>query len=1144
MAGQTAQADAKHGFCSDHQGKLLLLLGAGIVLVGAGVQQVAALTVDQARENCRTTVGKSIVQSCMRGGGGNLEACREKARPRVHACVEAALNAANGRVNVPVAIPPEPAPGAPAGKSPGAPDIAAPPVGFVAPPRTITDITTLLDNEKPDPKEIDKLKAEANASPPAGGARADSARFYYDRGNARAQLGRLGESIADANKAIEVARGAVDATQMGRLEQFAGIQYFAAGEPRQALAIFSRQIREADAPGARGYLFGGFRQISSALIQMGDITQAEAFLRRSLTLIQEARTSGRPGWRSSYAIRGQSWEADVELNRAIIFEARGQFRDAENSYRLAELRRRASIKAIMSSPNPPPETQMLQAADLMVLGQSRMKARQGRVAEAEADARRALLARLRDQGKYNPRTPTYIMGLADVLIEEGRYREAEKMVRVALEINQTVGVAEDSSSTVKMLSHLGAVLNLQRRFKEAGAVYARLDKAITNWDPQQRAAFELNTGRIYSLYIAGRVADGIAAAQALLKRELGRVGEKHFDTAVARGALAMGYIKAGREADAINEFHAAIPILMAAAREASDDDDTTVVAARSQRLQTIVEAYIAMLDRGQKNTNDVAVETFSLADAIRGHSVQQALASSSARMLAKDPALADLVRRQQDLTKEVNAQLGLLNNVLNLPPAERDENGIKAINAQIDRLRADRDKARMDINKQFPSYTDLIDPRAPSIDDIRATLKSGEALLSFYFGTDHSFVWAVPKDGPVTFATVAATAGEIETKVRKLREALEPQASTIADIPPFDVALGYELYSLLLKPVEASWKGAKDLIVVTNGALGLLPLSLLPTAPAELTPAGDPVFAEYRGVAWLARTHAVTMVPSAAALRTLRQLPAGSDTREQMIGFGDPIFSKAQAEEQSQERPDAPVLVAEAATRGIPLRRRSSPELDGVDSAQLAQLPRLPDTAEELKSIALALEADPSKVLKLGTTANERTVKTMDLSRYKIIVFATHGLVPGELDGLTQPALALSAPDVAGVDGDGLLTMEEILALKLDADWVVLSACNTATGAGAGAEAASGLGRAFFYAGTRAILVTNWSVHSASARALVSDLFHRQAADPKISRGEALRQAMMGLVDGPGYQDEQGRTLFTYAHPLFWAPYTIIGDGG
>jgi len=152
--------------------------------------------------------------------------------------------------------------------------------------------------------------------------------------------------------------------------------------------------------------------------------------------------------------------------------------------------------------------------------------------------------------------------------------------------------------------------------------------------------------------------------------------------------------------------------------------------------------------------------------------------------------------------------------------------------------------------------------------------------------------------------------------------------------------------------------------------------------------------------------------------------------------------------------------------------------------------------------------------------------------------------VPGELDGLTQPALALTAPDVAGVEGDGLLTMEEILALKLDADWVVLSACNTGTAAGAGAEAASGLGRAFFYAGTRAILVTNWSVHSASARELVSDLFRRQAKDPKITRTEALRQAMLALIDDGSFKDDNGQTMVSYAHPLFWAPYTIIGDGG
>jgi CHAT domain-containing protein len=429
------------------------------------------------------------------------------------------------------------------------------------------------------------------------------------------------------------------------------------------------------------------------------------------------------------------------------------------------------------------------------------------------------------------------------------------------------------------------------------------------------------------------------------------------------------------------------------------------------------------------------------------------------------------------------------------------------------------------------------------VDQIKSTLVDGEAMLSFYFGQSSSFVWAVPKNGPVAFAAIKASSGDIESKVRKLREALEPQAAMISDIPPLDLKLAYELYSLLLQPVESGWKPAKSLIVVTNGALGLLPLSLLPTEAAEIAGDDDPLFASYKKVPWLARTHAVTTVPSAAALRTLRQLPPGKPSRGELIAFGDPYFSK----EQEAEATDAKVRVADASgntTRGGPLKRRSSPKLEGVDNAELALLPRLPDTSEELKSIALALQVDPSKVLHLGKDANEQAVKNMDLSGFKVVAFATHGLVPGELNGLSQPALALSSPAVTGSDGDGLLTMEEILGLKLDADWVVLSACNTGAGAGAGAEAASGLGRAFFYAGTRALLVTNWSVHSQSARELVTDLFKRQANDPKLTRGEALRQAMMALADGPGYLGADGKTEFAYAHPLFWAPYSIIGDGG
>ena len=169
----------------------------------------------------------------------------------------------------------------------------------------------------------------------------------------------------------------------------------------------------------------------------------------------------------------------------------------------------------------------------------------------------------------------------------------------------------------------------------------------------------------------------------------------------------------------------------------------------------------------------------------------------------------------------------------------------------------------------------------------------------------------------------------------------------------------------------------------------------------------------------------------------------------------------------------------------------------------LSDLDRLPDTGEELEAIAKALSIDPAKALRLGKDANEKTIKSMDLTRYRFVVFATHGLVPPQL-GLSQPAIALTAPKVANVDGDGLLTMEEVLGLKLDADWVVLSACNTGAGAVEGAEAVSGLGRAFFYAGTRALLLTNWEVEFAvGARPREGDVRHIGVGPENQSRGSS-----------------------------------------
>jgi CHAT domain-containing protein len=1019
---------------------------------------------------------------------------------------------------------------------------------FLPPPPSIADITAILESEKPDPIILAKVKSAADAEPESDLSQGALAQFYYERSEARQILGRMAEAFTDGQQALVATKNAGNNQLIMRIGMLNAAYFWSVGDLKSGLASIESLIAEADHPQTRGNLFPLHHTAVGIAVHMGDLAKAEEHLQQGQALIQEAR-SGSPRWRA-YPIRGASWECSIALMRARIFAARGRFSDAENAFVEARELRLRSIEVFMklkeTNPDVPLVSEQQRQADSFLLNIAEMKSRQGRLAEAELDARTALLSRLKADGKYNPLITKYVTGLADILSLQSRFLEAEKLVRTSLDIQRTLGIGDDQFNSAVALSSLGSILTGEGRYIEANEVFDELQKATAHWDSRQREAVLSNVPRLNALLASGRNKEALTAAQALIEHEIERVGEGHYDCASAHGFLAIALMRAGKDAEAILQFRIALPVLQATAQENADDGDVAVVVGTQARLKLIVENYIMLMARTSIAQDDVAAQTFALADAIRGRVVQKAFAESSARAAAKDPALARLVRSEQDLSKQARAQLGSLNNLLGVPSNQRDEHVLHSIERSIAQLRTDRDAARAEIKERFPTYADLVNPKPPSIDQIQEALHDEEAVLSFYFGDDASFVWAVPKSGPVAFGSIEAGPEEVKSKIIQLRKALDSEAAFISDIPPFDVDLGYQLYSLLLKPVESGWNRSRTLIVVTNGALGLLPLSLLPTAPAQIDTNEDVLFASYRKVRWLARTHAVTMVPSLAALRTLRNLPPGKPERSELIAFGDPYFSTEQQEEGAKATKLADAFggaPASLATRGLPLKRRSSPKL-GVDSAELAMLPRLPDTAEELKSIALALQADPSKVLNLGKDANEDKVKTTDLSGFKVLAFATHGLMPGELNGLTQPALALSAPAVSGGGGDGLLIMEEILALKLDADWVVLSACNTGSGEGAGAEAASGLGRAFFYAGTRALLVTNWSVHSESARELVTDLFKRQAADKSLARGEALQQAMISMIEGPGYTDSAGKTEFAYAHPLFWAPYTIIGDGG
>lgn len=206
------------------------------------------------------------------------------------------------------------------------------------------------------------------------------------------------------------------------------------------------------------------------------------------------------------------------------------------------------------------------------------------------------------------------------------------------------------------------------------------------------------------------------------------------------------------------------------------------------------------------------------------------------------------------------------------------------------------------------------------------------------------------------------------------------------------------------------------------------------------------------------------------------------------------------------------------------------------------QIPPLPDTRDEILAIAQALGADAKQDVFLGSEASKKNVFSLPLDQRRILAFSTHGLIPGDFPGLSEPALALAAPD--NPNESGLLTLDDILGLKLDADWIVLSACNTAAGEGSGAEAVSGLGRGFFYAGSRALLVTHWPVETVSARLLVTGTFERYSSGSGMTRAESLRQSMLKLMAGEYVDPDSKKVVFAYAHPIFWAPYALVGDGG
>ena len=504
---------------------------------------------------------------------------------------------------------------------------------------------------------------------------------------------------------------------------------------------------------------------------------------------------------------------------------------------------------------------------------------------------------------------------------------------------------------------------------------------------------------------------------------------------------------------------------------------------------------------GGANAQALTDEAFRAAQVPRAGAAAQAIAQMSARLAAATPELAAVARELQDGYARLDGLRQDLAAAMSKPQGERDPAAEDALKRLIAQQAAAVDAADRRLQREFPDYAQLQSPEPASVAAVARLLRPGEALLTM-MATDQGTVVFLLRDGRVGAHAIGLSARALDAVVRQLRVGLDWSKGE----REFDLELSHRLYQALLEPLEAALEGVRHLVVVPAGAMLALPPAMLVTAPARAK--------AYADAEWLVRRFAVSVVPSVDAFRALRGAKRAAPAPRPFIGFGAPSFAGGAG---------ATPALAELATA---CRDRT----DTI--ARLVRLlDPLPETAGELRAMARALRAPGDSVVLAGE-ATEARVRASDLAQYRVVAFATHGLLPGDLPCDIEPALALSPPAAPSAEDNGLLDASEIAGLRLNAEFVILSACNTAAPDGRlGGDSLGGLTRAFFYAGARSVYASSFPVPSEQTAELTTGMFAELASDPALGRAEAARRAQLKLL--------RQRDI---AHPVFWAGFVLIGD--
>jgi CHAT domain-containing protein/tetratricopeptide (TPR) repeat protein len=810
-----------------------------------------------------------------------------------------------------------------------------------------------------------------------------------------------------------------------------------------------------------------------------------------------------------------------------------------------------------------------------------------RDSEAERLDRRALAIVEKTLGPDHLQVASVLNALAASLSALHRYEEALPLASRALAIREK-GLPAGHPDIAYTLNNLAFCLSKLRRYAEAESFQKRALGITQNSLGLDHPEVAIRLNELAANYQdQGRYLEAEPLYRRSLEIRRKALPANHPYIALSLNNLASLYYEQHAWSIAIDYARQAGQIVIERARQASRMTENSVSGAGESELSHgtaefhwLIRAAWRLAQQQPSDHMNLADEAFAAWQWSAQTSAGSALVQMTVRFAKGGGELASLVREQQtvsDALRRLDKQVIV---VRSASPEARNA----ATEASLAAQTSDAERHLASLNErlthQFPEYAALTAPEPLTIKAALSYLGPDEALVAFSFVGNEAFAWVLTGDATRWIRVHEPTDGLVKN-VEALRCGLDatlwdiwlasgpakkckavlgavPVAETVTvgdkeenvQILPFDLVRAHELYKALLGPVEDLIKG-KHLLIVPSGPLTGLPFSVLVIEPPKT--AIPAKLADYRDVSWLGARQPITVLPSVASFKALRQFAKTSQASRLYLGIGNPLLDGDQTNPQDQKRArlardkqECPktlsqrmVLATVKPLAGIAkLFRGATADIESV-----RELPPLPETADELCEVARRLGVPDSEIL-LGASATETKLKELSeqgrLADYAILHFATHGALSGQVTGSAEPGLILTPPPKETSDpkalerDDGFLTASEIATLKMDADWVILSACNTAGAQSENVEALSGMARAFFYAGARALLVSHWEVGSDAAVKLTTRAFDELKAHPKIGRAEAFRRSMKELIE---------RGSLAEAHPSQWAPFVVVGEG-